>query len=169
MTEIFKNRGVESKEEAGMPKENKRGKELTPKERYVLNTPAGRILHILEKDPYIEKVKTSHRGTGAIGIDSLKNHGIIEIKGIKVVKIHYENIINLWRDTKGPKILELFNEERKELTVREISKLLNISFDKTNDEIHKMEISGLLKVRKIGNKTRVFHLAEHSEETMSRR
>lgn len=95
-----------------------------------------------------------------MGIVSLKNHGIIEVEERKVTAYHYENIIKLWGDTKGPKILELFSENQNELTVTQISKLLKASFDNTNDEIHKMENSGLLEARMIGKNTRVFYLPE---------
>lgn len=161
MSEIFRPKKIE--EAAVISKDKEKGRKLTPIERYVRNTPAGNVLRELEKDPYIATIKKNHTRTGSLGIDSLKKHGIIEIKEGKVVEFHYENLINLWGDTKGPRILELFNEEQKELTVRQISKLLKASFNHTNDEISKIKNSGLLETTKIGG-TRVFYLPEHSEK-----
>lgn len=152
----------------GQDIQNKKEEErkLTPKDIYILGTPPGRIFRILEKNPDIDQpeIKKHNRRIGRQAINTLKENGIIEVTGKKVTAYHYENIIKLWRDTKGSQILELFNEDQKELTVRQISKSLKASFDNTNDEIHNMVNSGLLEVRMIGKKTRVLYLPGHPKE-----
>jgi hypothetical protein len=172
MTEIFQNRGLRPKETIGMPKEKVKVKvrKLTPQEKkYVLNyTPLGEIIVDLEKNADPDLVRIKRTRTGTPSIETLYNYKIIN-KKYGLVKINYENLVNLWEETKGAKIIKFFVKDQKELTVRQISKLLKSSFDNTNDEIYKMENSGLLEARMIGKKTRVFHSPEHCENTIWRR
>lgn len=162
MAEIFQNRGIKSNEAVDKQKEKEKIRELTPEEKkYVLNhTPLGIIITDLEENPDPDLIRAKKRRNGTWGIETLYNYKIIN-KKYGLVKINYENLVKIWENTKGPKILKLFKNKSNGLTINQIYPLLETSYNEANNEISKLKDSGLLSSQKIG-KERVFFIPKRA-------
>lgn len=175
MPESFKKRhikNIEKKSETNAreifekPKDDKepKGKELTPKERYILyQTSESKVLDFLIKNPDIALAKKKMRGPGSRSIEKLWRAGIIDIEG----KIHFENLEKLWdNQSRANKILELL-KEKPDLTIRQISETLDVSFNCANDDVYKLKKAGLVDAIEITNRGRLFFLPKDSEKVES--
>ncbi len=133
-------------------------KELTPIEKYFINTSVDKALVLLKKNPNPDRVRI--RGRGSLILEELKNNEVIEVRG-REMQIHRENLPKLFNETTGAGIVDLY-KKNPEITVESISNILRTHRSTVYKEIKRLCKSGLLENSGKGNRIRI-SVTQYSE------
>lgn len=148
-------------------KENEEKKVLKQAEIYFRGTSTASALNLLTETerPNLGMVLSEMRGEGARVIERFLRVGVIEKAGREIL-IHPEKLGDLYKETKGAKILFL-REKNPEMTNREIADALEVSFSSVVNEITKLKKKGLLgrKIKEKGSVNSSNNITTQQAET----